>query len=104
MKENSLDLDRFHVLTNEKWVNEPLEFFKCNNCDLIVIGLPDCHLALIDPENLNKKIDYNLPKKVHCPNCNIVWYDFQEDKKYKVINITPEELLASNWGEIFDRK
>jgi rubredoxin len=98
MNEDTLNLAEFNSRSNGKWENEPIEIFKCNNCKLIFIGLPDCHTALIDPTNLDKIISYNLPRKIVCPNCNILWYDIdKKDIGYRVEDVSTDELRSSGW-------
>ena len=102
--EELLNLKKFHSLTKERWANEPLEFFKCSSCNWIVVGIPDCHIVLTNPSDLRKRISYNLPRRIRCPNCNIVWYDGYKVKKYKIEYISLEELILSDWGKIFSKK
>ncbi len=104
MKYKILNTKIFHLLTKEKWANESLDFFKCKNCNCIVVGIPDCHIAFIDPSDLDKKFDYNLPRKMYCPHCKIIWYDGHKIKKYEVEDVTLDELLSSEWKKIFDKK
>ena len=104
ISENELNLGNFNTLTNSKWLNEPLEFFKCKNCNLIVIGIPDCHTALTDPNDLNKSISYNLPRKISCPNYNDIWYDYPNEQNYNTDDISLEELFSSDWNKIFSKK
>ncbi|MCP4256529.1 MAG: hypothetical protein GY774_03270 [Planctomycetes bacterium] len=104
ISENELNSKEFNIATHNKWKNEPLEFFKCSNCSLIIVGIPDCHIALSDPSNLNTKIKYNLPRRISCPKCRAVWYDGHQIKKYKVEDVTVEELLSSGWGNIFTKE
>jgi len=104
INKNQLNVEKFNSLTQMKWANEQLEAFKCNNCGLIVLGIPDCHVAFFEPSNLNKTIPYNLPRKIYCPNCKAIWYDYPKDEKYKTEDITLEELLSSDWNKIFSKK
>ena len=101
---NLLNISKFDDLTDGKFVNERLEFFKCRQCDLIVVGIPDRHIVLIDPFDLKKNMEYNLARIIKCPNCKAVWYHFIQDKGYKVDNVSLEELLSSNWKEVFSKK
>jgi Zn finger protein HypA/HybF involved in hydrogenase expression len=97
---NKFNADKFNSLTGRKWINEEMELFKCGKCKLIVLGIPSCHVAYIDPLNLTKTMNYNLPRNITCPNCKSNWYKVSENTNYKTEEISEEELRNSNWNTI----
>ena len=100
---NIINIEKFNQLTKNKWINESLEFFKCNQCSLIVVGVPDSHIALFDSSDLTKKIQYNLPRKIKCPSCKAIWYDLRMNG-YEIEDISIDKFLSSNWKLIFNNK
>ncbi|MDD5069941.1 MAG: hypothetical protein PHV17_04355 [Candidatus Omnitrophica bacterium] len=92
-----LNLNEFNARTKNKWNGEPLEFFKCKMCGFIVLGIPDCHLALMDPIHLNKTIKYNLPSIIDCPHCKETWYEPGQINSYQVEDVDTDELKTTGW-------
>ena len=84
--------------TGLNYGNEFIEAFKCPQCSLIFIGLPDCHIAFYNSNNLKKKITYNRPEKLNCPCCNFTFPDtfMWATTKYK-FEISLSEIAKSEW-------
>ena len=98
MIQEVIDYQAFNVRTNNKWRGEPLEVFKCAECGLIVVGVPGCHVAYYDPEDLDKVMQYNVPRKIHCPKCNRLWYDMGHSDSYDTEEVPAIELISSGWN------
>lgn len=92
-----LNLSEFNVRTKSKWQDESLEFFKCRMCGLVVLGIPDRHLMLINAHRLDKVSQYNLPRKLDCPRCKGAWYKPGQINSYQVDDVTVDELKNSDW-------
>jgi hypothetical protein len=99
--ETNFDRAAFDSKTRRKWTDEFLEFFKCERCEAIFLGMPDCHKAFPFATNLEKTIQYNLPRKAICPHCNEAIYDPKTAKPRGYLSL--EELLNSDWSWIIKR-
>jgi hypothetical protein len=97
MNEVIINHEEFNSRTNNKWFNESLELFKCGKCKVIIVGVPYCHIAYYDPKDLKKTFQYNVPRKIHCPKCNHLWYDNSERNEYDTEEVSLDELILSDW-------
>ena len=70
IEQNQINEMLFNSATENRFLNEPVESFKCPQCGLIFIGLPDCHFAFYDANDLNQRTEYNRPKQFKCPKCD----------------------------------
>ena len=101
INDQQIDREVFDLETNNRFRGEPLESFKCKKCNLLFIGLPDCHLAFYDPREIKKTITYNRPETLKCPNCGYVFPStFLAPENIKDHEITAEVLLKSDWGRL----
>lgn len=92
-----MNIREFNSITKNKYVNEHMEFLKCLECSLILVGIPDCHIAFYDSNNLKKTIGYNLPRHVRCPKCKSTWYKLGMDH-WELKSATAEEAKNSDWN------
>jgi|GEM_PF-1287460 len=89
--------NQFNLITRNKYLNERTEFLKCPNCTLVLLGVPDCHIAFYDPSNITMTVAYNLPRHICCPKCKSTWYKPGMDR-WELREATIEEVRNSNWN------
>ena len=97
LPDSFINREAFDLRTKGKWKNEILEIFKCGNCALLFLGIPDAHTVLPDPLNLDHVLGYNRPQKLICPQCDKEVYNRRLSDRSKN-EITPEEFLKSPWN------
>jgi len=69
-----MSMQDFHSKTSDKYKTERFEFLKCPRCFLILLGIPDSHIAFYDQNDFHKTIPYNLPQAMRCPKCKSTLY------------------------------
>jgi hypothetical protein len=104
METIEINEEEFNKRSKGKWKGEHFELFKCKNCFLIIFGIPDCHYALFDPENLEMKISYNFPHKTKCPNCACVVYDPLNKQNELTLPVSLEDITGSKWNWLLKQK
>lgn len=106
VNQDNLDLDEFNSRTKQKYIKEPINVFWCPKCRFIYIGLPDCHLAFIDANNLEKiRADFNRPAEFKCSGCDFIFPDvfLVSDQGYK-FRVPIEEVRKSSWVWIIKKR
>jgi len=90
--------DGFAERAGVDWANKPIEAFKCSECQAIMVGAPDCHVAFPDPRNLNKRVPYNRREVFHCPLCNAIFpLAFLASSHKEKHEVSAQDLLSSDW-------
>jgi predicted RNA-binding Zn-ribbon protein involved in translation (DUF1610 family) len=107
MEINPQQFDRsdFDQITRGKLSKERLEAFKCIDCGMVLLGIPDCHFVMYDPKNLKRSVLYNRPEPFKCPNCRAVFPQAflaaSDDNRYEV---SVDEVANSAWNLILKKK
>jgi hypothetical protein len=95
VSEADLDGVKLDSRTNGKWKGERLEAFACAACDAVFIGVPDCHLFLVNPNAPEESAPYNLPRKSKCPKCESVIHNPSDGSGSR--RVSREEMTEWNW-------
>jgi hypothetical protein len=97
-----LNISSFDDKTKNVYRNEPIEAFWCPECHMIYIGLPDLHIALVDPRDLQKKVAYNRPEKLKCTRCKYIFpNNFLCPDGSKEHAVPVKEAILSEWAWLF---
>jgi hypothetical protein len=98
MSEGEMDREEFDNRTRARWKRERLEVFKCAGCGLIHVGVPDCHKAMVNPEELSMTVGYNLPSPFKCGRCERLFPPgFLAPTTEVDYRVSVEEFRSSAW-------
>jgi hypothetical protein len=96
LEDAQLNREDFDTRTGGLWKHEYFEAFACSGCGQLFVAIPDCHVLLVDADDLSQRIDFNVPGGTRCPQCGGVLQGQGQGQATR--ETTLDELRNSRWG------